>query len=81
MTATLTSKGQVTIPKALREQLGLEAGDRLEFVLREDGKVEMVPLDASIEALKGIVKVSGAATIEEMNEAVAAAASGDIDWD
>jgi antitoxin PrlF len=81
MTATLTSKGQVTIPKALREQLGLEAGDRLEFVLREDGKVELVPLDASIAALKGIVKVTRAATTEEMNEAVAAAASGDIDWD
>ena len=81
MTSTLTSKGQVTIPKALREQLGLEAGDRLEFVLREDGKVEMVPLDDSIEALKGAVEVTRAATTEEMNEAIAAAASGDIDWD
>ncbi len=81
MTSTLTSKGQVTIPKALRERLGLEAGDRLEFVLHEDGKVEIVPLDDSIKALKGIVKVTRAATIEEMNEAIAAAASGDIDWD
>lgn len=81
MATTLTRKGQVTIPKRIRDRLKLEAGDRVEFVLREDGKVEMMPLYPSITCLKGIVKVERAATIEEMNEAIAAAASGDIDWD
>ncbi|TLZ20237.1 MAG: AbrB/MazE/SpoVT family DNA-binding domain-containing protein, partial [Gammaproteobacteria bacterium] len=35
--ATLTSKGQVTLPKSVRERLGVEAGDRLEFIESEQG--------------------------------------------
>jgi antitoxin PrlF len=42
-TATLTSKGQVTIPQAIREALGLDAGARLHFVL-ENGELRVVPL-------------------------------------
>lgn len=42
MVATLTSKGQLTLPKAFRSQLRLHAGDRLEFFVRDDGHVEMV---------------------------------------
>lgn len=37
MTTTMTSKGQVTIPKAIREQLGLKPGDRVEFQSTEHG--------------------------------------------
>ena len=36
-TATLTTKGQVTIPKEVREHLGVETGDRLSFVVQDDG--------------------------------------------
>ncbi len=37
--ATLTSKGQLTVPKSVREALGLESGDRIEFVETEKGAV------------------------------------------
>jgi antitoxin PrlF len=37
--ATLTSKGQMTIPKAIRESLGMKAGDRMTFTLMPDGLV------------------------------------------
>jgi AbrB family looped-hinge helix DNA binding protein len=40
-TSTLTSKGQVTVPKAIRERLGLVEGDVLEFSVAEDGRIEV----------------------------------------
>jgi AbrB family looped-hinge helix DNA binding protein len=40
---TLTSKGQITVPKAIRERLGLEEGDVLDFVVTEDGGVTVRP--------------------------------------
>ena len=39
-TATLTSKGQLTLPKKIRDQLGLSAGDKVNFVLMKDGKAK-----------------------------------------
>lgn len=47
-TSTLTSKGQITIPKDVRKRLNLQPGDRLEFVIDEDGRVLVLP--ASIDA-------------------------------
>lgn len=41
--ATITSKGQVTIPAAIRRQLGLDTGDKLAFVLGDDGEVRVRP--------------------------------------
>jgi AbrB family looped-hinge helix DNA binding protein len=80
MATTLTQKGQVTVPKRIRDRLKLRAGDRIEFVLHGDDTVEMVPLHSGIEALRGMVSATRTASIEEMNEAIAEAASGDIDW-
>ncbi len=37
--ATITSKGQTTIPKNIRDALGIEAGDRITFTLMPDGTV------------------------------------------
>ena len=71
MLATLTSKGQLTLPKALRDRLHLRAGDRVEFVVNEDGRVELIPLTSSVSALKGMVsKPEVPVSLEAMDDAV-----------
>jgi antitoxin PrlF len=71
-TAALTSKGQITIPIEVREELGLKAGDRIEFVKNEEGKYFIQPKKGSIMNLRGIFKWTGKpVSIEEMNEAIA----------
>jgi len=54
-TATLTSKGQTTVPKEIREHLGLHAGDRIEFVIEEDGRVVIVPASYHAAELAGML--------------------------
>jgi len=72
-TAAVTSKGQITIPIEVREELGLKAGDRIEFVKSEEGKFFIQPKKGSIMNLRGMFKWTGPpVTIEEMNEAIAA---------
>jgi AbrB family looped-hinge helix DNA binding protein len=72
-TATLTSKGQITIPAAVRATLGVTTGDRVEFVQIEPGRYELVAGSHSVTALKGLVrKPAKPVTIAAMNEAVAA---------
>jgi antitoxin PrlF len=71
-TATLSSKGQIVIPKEVRDKLGIEAGDRIQFIEEDDG-FKIVPATRDIRALKGIVpKRSQPVTIEAMNAAVRA---------
>jgi AbrB family looped-hinge helix DNA binding protein len=78
MQSTITTKGQATIPKAIREHLGLKAGDQVKFFVHPDGSVVLLP-KISVTALRGIVKAPGQAVgIEEMNEAIAAGASADM---
>ena len=75
-TSTVTSKGQVTIPKEVREALRLSSGDRVAFILKEDGVVEMRPETVDLKDLYGVLKRTGKpVTIEAMNEAIAAAAA------
>ncbi len=70
-TATITSKGQVTIPKDVRTRLGIGAGDRVEFVEIQDGVFQIVAATQDIQVLKGIVpKPKKPVTIEDMNQAV-----------
>jgi antitoxin PrlF len=72
--SAITSKGQATIPKAIREQLGVKPGDRIKFFVHPDGSVVILPkLPAS--ALRGIVKARRRVTLEEMREAVTAGAA------
>ena len=58
-TATLTSKGQMVIPKSIREYLRLHPGDRLDFVIRDDKRVEIQPAANDIRELKGILHRRG----------------------
>ena len=76
MESAITTKGQATIPKAIREHLRLKPGDRVKFFVHPDGSVVLLPkLPAS--ALRGIIKaVRRPVTIEEMNEAVHEGAAG-----
>jgi AbrB family looped-hinge helix DNA binding protein len=69
--STVTAKGQTTIPKSIREHLGLKSGSKLRFLVGHDGRVTLLPvLPAS--ALRGIVKHDGPPlTLEAMNEAIA----------
>ena len=53
-TATLTSKGQITVPVAVREALGVDAGDRVEFVEIAPGRFEFIAATRSVTALKGM---------------------------
>ncbi len=70
--ATVTSKGQITIPAIVRSALGVESGDKIEFIEVEQGRFEMVASTHSVTALKGLVrKPARAVTIEAMNQAIA----------
>ena len=70
-TATMTSKGQITIPATVRATLGVEAGDRVEFVQIEPGRFELVAATQSVTALKGLVRKPAApVTIATMNDAI-----------
>lgn len=77
--ATLTTKGQVTIPKKIRDYLKLDAGSKVDFVIDFDGQVKVIPLNFPAKALSGILHrpEMRAATIEEMEEAIMEGAS---DW-
>jgi antitoxin PrlF len=54
--ATITSKGQVTLPKEVREHLHVDSGDKVEFVIAEDGEVELRPMSGSARRLTEIVR-------------------------
>ena len=70
-TATLTSKGQITIPALVRSALGVKAGDRVEFVQIEPGHFELVAATVSVTALKGIVrKRAKPVTLSQMHAAI-----------
>ena len=56
ITSTVTSKGQITIPKEIREFLKVEASDQVVFVPLEDGKVLMTSKQNSVEDLFGMLK-------------------------
>jgi AbrB family looped-hinge helix DNA binding protein len=76
--ATVTSKGQITIPVRVRKALGLDAGDRVEFVEIDKGKFAIVAATRSIRELEGRYKNKRRTpvSVEEMNAAIARRASG-----
>ena len=80
-TSTLTSKGQITVPKAIRDHLTLEAGDRVDFVIREDGTVEVKGLDRPVDELYGFLHRPGVAavSVEQIDAAIAGGRAADDD--
>ena len=74
METAITSKGQATIPKAVREHLHLRPGDRVRFFIHPDGGVALLP-KLPPSALRGMLKPRrGPVSIEEMDEAIAGGA-------
>jgi antitoxin PrlF len=71
-TATLTSKGQITIPASVRAELGVQVGDRVEFVQIAPGRYEFRAATRPVTALKGMFGPAiRVVTIDEMNAAIA----------
>ena len=57
--ATLTSKGQLTLPKAIRDLLRVGTGDRVDFVVKDDGTVLLRPATVDVRELKGLLHRKG----------------------
>jgi antitoxin PrlF len=75
MESAITTKGQATIPKTIREHLGLKPGDRVKFFVHPDGSVVLLP-KVPVSALRGILQPRGShVTVEDMDEAIAAGLS------
>ncbi len=70
----ITSKGQTTIPKKIRDYLHLQPGDRVDFVIDEKGKIVLEPATLDIKELEGVLHRPGmrAVSVEEMKKAVKA---------
>jgi len=70
--STISSKGQITIPKEIREALRVDSGDRIQFVVTAAGVVELRPETVDVLDLVGILEPARGrtATVEEMNDAV-----------
>ena len=71
-TSTMSSKGQTVIPKAIRERLGLQPGDAVDFVVQDDGEVVLRPALEDVRRLKGVLRRAGRApvTVREMNRVI-----------
>lgn len=75
MNSTLTSKGQITIPARVRRQLGLHAGDKLAFFVR-DNRIEVIPVARSVRDLKDLLpRPSKALSLEDLDKAIVDGAS------
>ena len=73
VTATITSKGQVTIPKGVRDSLRLHSGDLIEFIVHNQSEATLKHLTKSVDEVFGRLHRHGrpARSVDEMNSAVA----------
>ena len=65
----ITSKGQVTIPKKVREELHLQRGDKVDFILKDDGCAILQPMAESVKDVFGMLAREGGKSfsIDEIN--------------
>ena len=75
MESALSIKGQATIPKAIRDHLHLEPGDRIKFFVHPDGSVVILPKICTSK-LKGVVKARRRASLKDIEKAVVEGATG-----
>jgi len=70
--STITSKGQITIPKEVRSHLGVAPGDRLDFAIGQDGSVRITLLSRPVQELFGLLGNPGRrpASLEEISDSI-----------
>lgn len=75
-TSTITSRGQTTIPRHIRESNHLQEGDRIEWVERADGHIEVIPITRDAAQVAGLFQhwVKEPVSVDEMNTAIKQAA-------
>ena len=78
VTAKVTSKGQITIPKGVRDSLRLHTGDRIEFVVRGQGEAMMRPVTRSVDEVFGRLHdpAGRTLTVAVMNATIASRLGG-----
>ena len=76
-TAKLTSRGQLVIPQPVRQHLHLQPGDRVDFLIQDDGEVIVRPAVDDVRVLKGILpKPAAPVALEDMDRVIRRRASG-----
>jgi antitoxin PrlF len=74
--STISSKGQVTIPKAIRMRMHLKVGDRLRFVVEADGSVRLAAATRDVSTLRDILpRPKRRATVDDMQAVIRRRAS------
>lgn len=69
--AKMTSKGQITVPKDIRQKLHLKPGDRVRFIVEDDGRIRLLPAKRDISELFGMLpKPKRAYSLEEIDEGI-----------
>ena len=78
MTTTLTCKGQLTLPKGIRDRLNVQTGDTIEFVIEPDGRIVVRTGRSEIGALRGLLHKAGRrpVSLEAMDDAIQFARGG-----
>ncbi len=77
--ATITSKGQLTLPKEIRSRLGVDAGDQVEFRIEADGSITVLSAKGSARRLYGLLQSSHGAVVstEDMDRAISETVAAD----
>ncbi len=72
-TSTLTSKGQITLPKQIRQRLNVAAGDRVDFIVEENGQVIVRPALSRLKQLRGMLRDRSRkpVRVDQMDDAIA----------
>jgi AbrB family looped-hinge helix DNA binding protein len=68
--ASVSSKSQITIPAAVRDALKIGPGDRIDFIQTADDRFEIAAATQDVTRLRGMVKTTHSASVEEMNAAI-----------
>ena len=75
-TVTLSSKGHITLPKEVREHLGVQDGDSVDFVIGTDGVIRVRAASADVSQLRGLLRRQGRrpVSVQQMDKVIRSAA-------